>query len=185
MVEHATTTLVVGRRKFGKSKYTKETIIPNYGGPVVVLDVKGEYGPENGFHEIYYNADDFLNAPKFKRASVRVTPGEDADTVLECLQHYGPHLLVVDEAHLYCTSHGINEHLGNLVRMGAEPGISIVLISQRVRDFPPVVFGMADKIIVFQQRHERDVMALESVLESDDVIGINKLERDEYREFEL
>lgn len=183
-MNHASTTLVIGRRKFGKSTYLRKVLLPNLNLPVAVLDVKGEYGPEDGFNEIYYNIDDFIAAGRFHRASLRFDL-EDASTMFEISYHYSPHVLVIEESHLYCSPHNIDPGLSRLIRMGGEPGISVILVSQRVKDFPQIVYSMADKMIVFQQRSIHDVESLGDILGENNTAGLSSLARDQYKEFDM
>lgn len=180
----AKTTLVVGRRKFGKSTFIRNKLLPELRQPVVVLDPKGEYGPAHGFKELFYSLDDFIDAGQFWRASCRRFDYEDAASLFETLYHYQSHTLVVEEAHLYCSPSFIEPGLSTLIRMGAEPGISLVLVSQRVRDFPQIAYSMADRLVVFQQRSVHDLAALEAIID-EDLSDLSKLERDQFREFEL
>jgi len=183
VTHYATTALVIGRRKFGKSTYLREHVLPKLPLPVAVLDVKGEYGPDDGFTEIYYTLDDFLDAPQFWRASLRFDLSDTA-AAFDALYYYSPHVLVVEEAHLYCSPHNIDPNLSRLVRMGGEPGISLILVSQRVRDFPQIVYSMADRVVIFQQRSPHDVDALEEII-GDGTDGITTLERGKFKEFDL
>lgn len=185
MREHASITLVLGRRGHGKSAFLKKALLPELNEPVVVIDPKGEYAEDNGFpiREQYYTVEEFLRAPKFWRASLRIEQYE-VTSVLEALYHYSPHTIVIEEAHLYCSPHSIDPALSKLIRMGRLPNISTILVSQRVRDFPQIIYSMADKLIVFQQKSEHDVEALENIL-GEELSEIKNLPRDQFKEFEL
>lgn len=183
MNEHATVTLVVGRRGFGKSTYLRTAYLPELAAPVVVFDPKGEYTEHDGFDEHYYELDAFLAAPEFWRASCRLNTTDTARAFTE-LYHYSPHVVVIEEAHQYCSPNWIEPGLDRLIRMGRLPNISTVLVSQRVRDFPQIIYSMADRLVVFQQRSVHDIAALEGILD-DDLSELKSLPRDEYREFLL
>lgn len=172
-------TLVIGRRGYGKSRYLREQFIPAHPRAVVVFDAKGEYD----LPEVYYDVDSFLDAPQFWRASCRLNDS-DTSLAMAALYHYEPHTVIVEEAHRFCSPNSVDPSLDQLVRMGRLPDVSVVLVSQRAKDFPQIIFSMADELIVFQQRSVHDVRALEDQL-GEDLAELNGLDRDEFRRYSL
>jgi hypothetical protein len=185
-MKHATITCVVGRRGFGKSEHLKRALLPAIDGPVVVFDPKGEYGIDEGFIDEFYDADAFLDAAEergFWRASCRFN-AEDTALSFAALYHFTPHTIVVEEAHQYMSPNKIEPGLDRLIRMGRLPSVSIVLVTQRARDFPQIIYTMADHIVVFQQRGEHDMRALEFATD-EDVEDVETLPRDAFRNFDM
>lgn len=183
MNEHAKIVTVIGRRGYGKSKFLKETLLPEITGPVVVLDTKGEYGDSQGFTEIYTDLESFLDADGFERASLRLSPS-DANAAMLALFHYSPHTVVVEEAWQWCAPNRLEDGLEQLVRLGRHPNITLILVSHRARDFPQVIYHMTDTLYLFQQKSPHDRTALEDAI-GEDVPDANTMPRDAFHRFDL
>lgn len=154
--------VVIGRRRAGKTTLVKKLLIPQYvrsGIGVVIDDHVGEYKLPNflittNVKAVLYNKHvvlldreasdewfaDFMNMLKkrYKRTRWRT-------------------VVVVDEAYNHFERRKLPQPQAQLLRLGRHYGLGVVLITHRLYDLSPLVYKIANKIIIFRTTEPREL----------------------------
>ncbi len=152
---------IFGMKGSGKSTLVKK-ILPEF-PRVIVLDTNQEY--ERDVAVIFSDlleAVDFLkgyaeNDDPFSMAYVPDELPEDGITFLRMAATVPRSLVVVDEAHMYCSASVMPYPVQRLVRLGRHSEISQVYVAQRPAALPRDLTAQSDLVVSFRQHEGRDV----------------------------
>lgn len=169
---------IAGISGMGKSYLTKNEVIPGIAKnqPVIIFDKMGEYaGP--GAKDVpekwndFNSGRDFLEATKESEVieNVNVVKCEDLNDYKILISFFyalgAPVCLILDEAHFIFDEpdlKSLSNTIKNIARFGRHKGISLVLISQRIKDVPPTVRSQFEGLISFKQLEKSDIDSLKS-----------------------
>lgn len=152
---------VFGRKGSGKTTLVKKIVaeFPR----VLIVDTNGEYDDAVGI--VFHNLDEaleYLTAVSntndaFSMAYVPLDMPKDGLDFLEVAFTVPGTLVVLDEAHMYCSSSTMPTPVQKLVRLGRHRSISQVYVAQRPASLPRDITAQSDVVVSFQQHEGRDL----------------------------
>jgi len=147
--------VIVGRRKAGKTFLAKNLYLRNVDS-IVVDDHTFEY---REFPRVRRPAE-LLRYPRVVFED-REANDQSFRAMFEAVKKrhkkFGGTLLVIDEAHVHFERKKLPPAQSQLIRYGRHYGIGVVLISHRVYDFNPLVYKLADYVIIFKTTEPREL----------------------------
>lgn len=154
---------VLGRKGSGKTTLVKKLLTEF--ARVVIVDTNREYTDEvavvvSKLDDALAYLEDVAKRPKDEAFSVAYIPAEIPEDALDFLKvvfTLENVLVVVDEAHMYCSAHTAPQEILKLVRLGRHRELSQVYVSQRPSTIPRDVTAQSDLIVSFQQHEGRDI----------------------------
>lgn len=169
-------TQVAGISGMGKSYWVKNELIQKIKEyqPVIIFDKMNEYAgagakdvPEkwNNYQSIHDFLSKLTSGGTLKGVHViQCRSINDYDCGIRFFDSLGmPVALVLDEAHFIFDEKKLShlaDTIKNLARFGRHKGISLVLISQRIKDIPTDVRSQFTGLISFRQNEPADVDTL-------------------------
>jgi DNA helicase HerA-like ATPase len=157
---------VFGRKGQGKTYLVRQ--IAQEWDRVVVIDTTGEYKEEDGYTVVYgviECAHALVAADKQDRVrlSLRTDNTDEAIDLLVIINAMSDLLVIVEEAHFYCSPSQLPDAVSKLVRLGRHRNLSSIWVAQRPAAVNRNVTSQADLIISFAQREPRDIAYLVQV----------------------
>lgn len=168
---------VIGKSGYGKSYWTKKTLIPILVKfkPVIIFDRKGEYAGKkavdsnpdwialNGFAGFFERVNISGGIEK-KVYVIKCDHEKDYINGFSFFQRLSaPVSIIIEEAHdIYKAKDffAAKEPLLRMVRWGRSEGVDIIPVTQRTMDMPPDIRSQITAWIVFHQNHDDDVKEL-------------------------
>lgn len=175
---------VVGKKGFGKTWYIINRILIPAKKPYIVIDPLKEYPVKARFEDV----DTFLAAAARglpRSVGLTLPFQDDVFEVFAFCWHLTPHILVIEEFHLYASVHSVAPALQRIFRMGRHRQIDIVGVSHRIGDLPQIALTQVDNIVMFRQQGPRDLKAIERTFDASTATTVSALPPREFVSLEL
>lgn len=151
---------VIGKGLSGKSHYVKG-FLARTKKPFIVLDPLQEYQVDVRYHSMD-SVEAALRAGKFTGKNVGLTfaTHDEGFEFFAWAYNLEPHILVIEEFHLYAKEYEASHALQRLLRMGRHKHIDVIGITHRFIDMPQIVVTQCNAIIIFCQQSVYDIRAI-------------------------
>ena len=150
---------VIGKGFSGQSHYVKG-FLERTKKPFIVIDPNHEYRVQQRFFNVESLIDAAIEKRVCQRVAVSFSTLEEANELFAWDFHFSPHVLVVEEFHLYANAHSTPAPLQRIIRMGRHRGIHLIGISHRFIDMPQIILSQANGLVIFRQQSLRDLDAI-------------------------
>jgi hypothetical protein len=151
--------VVTGKTGYGKTYLTRKLLKKHR--RVIILDPNFEY--TGTIVSSFYEFAEYMKSEPEKFCIVcRFEGDNDEEYLFRAVWEIGNCLLVIEEFADFVDEMEKGYPLHKLIRRGRHKAISILGVSQRVPDFPPVFRSQCDTIITFCQTEPIDLQRLES-----------------------
>jgi len=150
--------IITGKSGTGKTKLAKQ-IIPFFKRRIV-LDVLEEYTCEKTFNSLQEFLDQTSVLDQSINACIRGFKENEIDFICEWVLIAGNICLVVEEFETYVSRYENFKYLDEIIRRGRHNDVSLIAISQRVPDFPPLFRSQITSFFSFYQDEPTDVKHL-------------------------
>ena len=165
--------VIVGRKRSGKSYLIKNYFIPAYTRTVnnsLVIDDHVMERSSSEYSKFGYSAKFYNDVERYPKVVIYDKEASDASfaKIWEFTkrhgQRFGYTLFVIDEAHHHFQRRQLPTAQSEVIRENRHYNLGIILSSQRVYDFNPLVYKNADIIILFNTREPRERMWIEKYI---------------------
>jgi len=173
----------IGKKGSGKSYYVKG-FLAHTRKPFIVTDPLMEYPVEQRFTSIESFTEALQEGELKKSVGLTLPTTDEVFELFAWSWNMKPHILVIEEFHIYANAWSVSKPLQRLFRMGRHRQIDIIGITQRFVDLPQIAITQADALIIFRQQGIRDIGAIEKVTDPETAMRVANLrdhERVEYQ----
>ena len=150
--------IVTGKSGTGKTKLAREILklFPRK----IILDILEEYQCEKTFHSFQEFLDNVSILDQNINVCIRGFKDSDVDYVCEWCLLAGSICLAIEEFENYVTRYDAYKYLDEIIRRGRHNDVSLLAVSQRVPDFPPLFRSQITSFFSFYQDEPIDVKHL-------------------------
>ena len=150
--------IVTGKSGTGKTKLSRQILA--LFSRKIILDIMEEYECKN----TYNNFQEFLNAVSILDQNIDVCirgfKDSDVNYICEWCLLAGNILLGIEEFESYVSRYDAYPQLDEIIRRGRHNDVSLLAVSQRVPDFPPLFRSQITSFFSFYQDEPIDVKHL-------------------------
>lgn len=148
---------VISKKGNGKSYFVKTEILAKKIYPrQIILDTQNEYNSFGVIIEDLESLRTFLLTYGEKNFSIvyKLKEMDDTNEFFHISRQINNYCLIIEEIHLFCDPHNIQEDLRNSIALGRHKQRSLVYISQRPAQLNKLLTSQSDLLIIVGPIHE-------------------------------
>jgi len=176
--------VIIGKKLSGKT-YTIKEFLAKSKKAAVIIDPNAEYDVPRRFMAMIDFENAILNKePLPNRIAFSLPGAEEGEDIFAWCWNLRPHILIIDEFHLYSNPWSMPKSLQRIFRMGRHRGIDVIGVTHRFVDLNQIIITQCDGLVMFRQQGIRDIEAIEKVTDLSTAERVNQLrdhEKIEYR----